>query len=76
MQLYFIRHAQSENNWLFARTGSFDGRHEDPGITHLGQQQARVVGRRACRHQLGWPWDEDSKPVRYQKCGDYHDDVE
>lgn len=41
MQLYFIRHAQSENNQMWSETGSSHGRSEDPGITSLGRRQAR-----------------------------------
>ncbi len=40
MQLYIIRHAQSENNELWARTGSSNGRSPDPLLTEIGQQQA------------------------------------
>ncbi|MFC2037262.1 histidine phosphatase family protein [Chloroflexota bacterium] len=43
MQLYFIRHGQSENNLLWAQTGSFEGRSEDPGLTHTGRQQAEAL---------------------------------
>jgi 2,3-bisphosphoglycerate-dependent phosphoglycerate mutase len=45
MQFYFIRHAQSENNLLWARTGSSDGRSEDPGLTAVGRQQAHLLAR-------------------------------
>jgi 2,3-bisphosphoglycerate-dependent phosphoglycerate mutase len=41
MQLYIIRHAESENNALWARTGSSNGRLPDPLLTETGQQQAR-----------------------------------
>ena len=41
MQLYIIRHAQSENNALWARTGSSNGRSPDPLLTEIGQQQAQ-----------------------------------
>lgn len=40
MQLYFIRHGQSDNNRLWALTGSSDGRDEDPALTELGRRQA------------------------------------
>lgn len=40
MQLYFIRHAQSVNNVLYATTGSSNGRLADPPLTDLGRQQA------------------------------------
>jgi 2,3-bisphosphoglycerate-dependent phosphoglycerate mutase len=40
MQLYFIRHAQSTNNALYDRTGSWAGRNEDPILTPIGMDQA------------------------------------
>jgi 2,3-bisphosphoglycerate-dependent phosphoglycerate mutase len=40
MQFYFIRHAQSENNLLWAETGSSESRSEDPDLTAVGRQQA------------------------------------
>lgn len=43
MQLYLIRHGQSRNNHLWERTGSNSGRHEDPELTPVGQQQAALV---------------------------------
>jgi 2,3-bisphosphoglycerate-dependent phosphoglycerate mutase len=43
MRLYFIRHAQSENNALWDRTGSDRERKEDPLLTDLGSEQARRV---------------------------------
>ena len=43
MQLYFIRHAQSENNALWKHTGSYKGRSEDPGLTEVGRQQAEFL---------------------------------
>ncbi len=54
MQVFFIRHAQSQNNALYARTGSSLGRSEDPGLSELGLVQAArltdflVNGRGAC----------------------------
>lgn len=41
MHLYFIRHAQSENNLLWLETGSAEGRKADPSLTAVGQQQAQ-----------------------------------
>ena len=41
MQFYFIRHGQSENNALWERTGSSEGRSEDPELTALGHRQAK-----------------------------------
>ena len=43
MQLYFIRHGQSENNALWLNTGSHIGRNEDPGLTKVGHQQAEFL---------------------------------
>jgi len=43
MQLYFIRHAQSENNQLWSETGSNAGRFCDPGLSDLGKKQTRVL---------------------------------
>jgi 2,3-bisphosphoglycerate-dependent phosphoglycerate mutase len=43
MRLYLIRHCESENNALWARTGSSDGRSEDPGLTPKGKEQAEVL---------------------------------
>lgn len=43
MQLYFIRHAQSQNNALWAETQSDDGRSADPDLTELGHQQAQTI---------------------------------
>ena len=43
MQLYFIRHGQSENNALWDLTGNGDGRSEDPGLTDAGRQQAVML---------------------------------
>lgn len=40
MQLYIIRHAQSENNALWAQTGGSIDRSPDPLLTEIGQQQA------------------------------------
>lgn len=43
MQLYFIRHGQSENNLLWAQTGSAEGRSEDPTLSPAGRDQARIL---------------------------------
>ncbi len=45
MQLYFIRHGQSANNDLAARTRSEVGRSEDAELTLLGHQQAQCLAR-------------------------------
>lgn len=44
MDLFFIRHGQSENNKLLAETGGEDGRVSDPRLTGLGLQQAERLG--------------------------------
>lgn len=41
MQLYYIRHAQSQNNALYEETGSDAERNSDPEITEKGRQQAQ-----------------------------------
>ena len=41
MHLYFIRHAQSENNLLWTETQSAVGRKADPLLTAVGHQQAQ-----------------------------------
>lgn len=43
MQLYFIRHAQSENNALWELTGSDQYRSFDPKLTDVGLHQAQIV---------------------------------
>jgi len=43
MQCYFIRHGQSENNELWARTGAEAGRSDDAELTPLGRLQADRV---------------------------------
>lgn len=44
MQLYIIRHGQSFNNALWARTGNGNGRLSDPPLTDIGHQQAQHLG--------------------------------
>jgi 2,3-bisphosphoglycerate-dependent phosphoglycerate mutase len=44
MTLYLIRHAQSANNELYERTGSSIGRVDDPELTPLSVEQARILG--------------------------------
>lgn len=43
MQLYFIRHAQSTNNALYAAGRVAEVRTHDPGLTDLGQRQAECL---------------------------------
>ncbi len=43
MQLYFIRHGQSENNARWMSTRSAKGRTEDPGLTEAGRHQAKFL---------------------------------
>ena len=44
MQLYFIRHGQSENNALYDETGGSVDRKIDPDLTRIGHQQAQQLG--------------------------------
>lgn len=41
MRFYFVRHGESENNELYRRTGSDEGRSHDPKLTDLGWKQAQ-----------------------------------
>ena len=43
MQLYFIRHGQSQNNASWDASGSDHGRVPDPALTALGHRQAQCV---------------------------------
>ena len=43
MRFYYIRHGQSINNALLDATGGSDGRDEDPDLTEVGKQQARLL---------------------------------
>jgi len=54
MQLYLIRHGQSQNNHLWANTGSNEGRHEDPELTAVGRQQAALVAGFLLRGDPTW----------------------
>ena len=45
MQLYFIRHGQSENNLLWETTGASTGRSDDPELTEVGRKQAEALAR-------------------------------
>jgi 2,3-bisphosphoglycerate-dependent phosphoglycerate mutase len=45
MQLFFIRHGQSENNLLWEETGGNRGRSDDPALTDAGHQQAQLLGK-------------------------------
>ena len=53
MRLHFIRHAQSENNALYARTGTWHGREADPELTELGYLQATHLAKFAGEHLTG-----------------------
>jgi 2,3-bisphosphoglycerate-dependent phosphoglycerate mutase len=45
MELYFVRHGQSENNETWLRTGTSNGRHQDPDLTHIGIKQAEHLAK-------------------------------
>lgn len=52
MQIYFIRHAQSQNNALFLTTGGRLGRVSDPELTEKGNEQvARLADYLAANKQ-------------------------
>lgn len=53
MHLFYIRHGQSANNFLFDTTGGDDGRVMDPELTSLGvAQAARVAESLRCGQPL------------------------
>lgn len=68
MEFYFIRHAQSENNALYARTGSMEGRHSDPRLTSPGREQAHRVAQHLAQPHTPSPYD----PHNFQGFGLTH----
>ena len=44
MKLYFVRHGQSKNNYMYIKNQSYRGRVADPEITDVGQQQMTLSG--------------------------------
>lgn len=52
MQFYFIRHAQSANNFLYDTTGSSVGRVQDPELTAVGYRQAELLAQFLARDHL------------------------
>jgi 2,3-bisphosphoglycerate-dependent phosphoglycerate mutase len=44
MRFYYIRHGESINNAIYAATGKSDGRSEDPVLSDIGKEQARLLG--------------------------------
>lgn len=58
MELYFVRHGQSENNVLWTRTRSSKGRTEDPELTAVGWEQARIVAGFLSRAEMSGPGDD------------------
>src|SRR5438105_11363232 len=62
MELYLVRHGQSENNLLWDTTSSSHGRHEDPALTPLGRQQAQLVAQFLSR-----PYVPDAPPAQRQQ---------
>jgi len=57
VQLYFIRHAQSSNNALFASGRGVDVRSHDPALTDLGQRQAVCLAEHLARANPGTATD-------------------
>ncbi len=55
MQLYFIRHGQSENNATWAKHQSSASRVPDPGLTDIGHQQAQHVAAFLAKKQAPEP---------------------
>ncbi len=63
MHLYFIRHGESENNALWARSGSSNGRDVDPELTERGHRQAELMAK-----FVSQPWIEPN-PGTYDDRG-------
>lgn len=51
MQLYYIRHAQSENNALYSIAGNYEGRSMDPALTAIGRKQAKLLAQFLVKEQ-------------------------
>ena len=66
MQLYIIRHCQSENNALWQRTGSGDGRVADPELTDLGKLQAEHLAQYIAGSKCD---DTDPQQSPLDRCG-------
>ena len=50
MQIYFIRHGESTNNFLYSQTTDYHGtRVTDPELTERGQQQAHCLAAHLAR---------------------------
>ncbi|MCA9925828.1 MAG: histidine phosphatase family protein, partial [Anaerolineales bacterium] len=59
MQLYFIRHGQSENNAWWAQHQSKDApRVPDPGLTDIGHQQAERAAQFLAQKETDQPEPE------------------
>lgn len=67
MRFYFIRHGQSENNFLWDDTGSSKGRSEDPDLTENGHRQARLLAQFISR--------EDSSYIPNEKNSEFRREV-
>ena len=65
MRLYLIRHAESENNALFAGHENVSGRKPDPDLTETGYQQAQLVARHLSQpgtEPRQHPYDSNNSP--------------
>jgi 2,3-bisphosphoglycerate-dependent phosphoglycerate mutase len=63
MQLYFIRHAQSENNALWDLTGASVGRSMDPELTEPGKRQAEILARWLSEDKLQLSYSNDAEQI-------------
>lgn len=54
MRFVLIRHGQSGNNLIWARTGASRGRHPDTPLTDLGHEQARLLAAALADGVLPW----------------------
>lgn len=65
MRLYVIRHCQSENNAMWASTGSSHGRSPDPELSELGHQQAACLAEFFERVQTNPPGNANGSAESY-----------
>jgi 2,3-bisphosphoglycerate-dependent phosphoglycerate mutase len=65
MQFYFIRHAQSANNAMYDRTGSWHSRSEDPELTDTGRRQAQHLAQFVAQAEVNFDPDRRDDANRF-----------
>ncbi len=72
MQLYFIRHGQSVNNYLWAQGGNDKDHVPDPELTNRGQEQVKLVARFLVNKQGVRPATDDARQQNVDGFGITH----